>query len=181
MVRHDMADVAVLAISPADLVSRSNHSGPHRSCGSLRDGLPLEGRLPLGCELLIHLVDHFLYLAGIDIAPQLRVYASRMHSRSAHATIPMPLVESNREEDVGRLRSAISNEGIIGCSLKVGIFEIYVRKAMARRRQVDQPPSYANETRNPVHQDKVAQMIGTASQSRQPCGQTVWPSRRHWR
>jgi AcrR family transcriptional regulator len=51
-VRNDSADVAVLAIPAANLASGSNNTGPRRSCGSLRNGLPLEGRLTLRCKLL---------------------------------------------------------------------------------------------------------------------------------
>src|SRR5215472_3982172 len=52
VVRHQSADVAILAVLAADLFSRSNDSGPHRSCGALRDCLPLEWPFPLFGRLL---------------------------------------------------------------------------------------------------------------------------------
>src|SRR5262249_46473943 len=58
VVRHDINDVAVLAISASDFVRGSNDSGPYRSCGSLRNGLQMEGLLTLCRELLIQLFDH---------------------------------------------------------------------------------------------------------------------------
>ena len=154
-----MADVAVLAISPTDFVSRSNHSRPYRSRGSLGNGLPLEGPLTLRGQLLIDLVDYFLHPSGLHVAAQLRLYASRMHSCSPHAAIAVTFVECDREEDVRRFGSAIGNERFIGRVLKVGIVEVHVRVAMTGRRQVDEPPAIADKRRNAVDQDKMAQMI----------------------
>src|ERR1700740_765111 len=68
VVRHHFANVAVLAIATADFVSWSHHGGPHRSCGSLRNGLPPEGPLTLGSELLIHLCKHRFQMAVIHVA-----------------------------------------------------------------------------------------------------------------
>jgi hypothetical protein len=56
--------------------------------------------------------------------------AAGMHSRSAHATIAMPFVKSNREEDVCGLGSAIRNKRVIGCPLKIGVIEVDVREAV---------------------------------------------------
>src|SRR5579864_4528234 len=68
VVRHHFANVAVLAIATADFVSWSHHGGPHRSCGSLRNGFPPEGPLTLGSELLIHLFEHRFQVAVIHVA-----------------------------------------------------------------------------------------------------------------
>ena len=111
VVRHNLADMAVLAISAADLVIGSNEAGPYRSCGPLWNGLPLESRLALCGKLLIHLVDHLLDLAWVHEATQFGSYASRMHGCRADATLTVPLVESNSEEDIRRFRSAVGNEG----------------------------------------------------------------------
>src|SRR5580658_8521645 len=100
VVRYHAADVAILAITAADLLSRSNYTGPNRSCRALRDGLPLEGSLAVCRQLLIHLIDQRLYLAGVDMTGQLSVYDSRMHGRGAHPALPMPPVETNREQDI---------------------------------------------------------------------------------
>ena len=115
--------------------------------------------LTLRGQLLIDLVDYFLHPSGLHVATQLRLYASRMHSRSAHAAIPVTFVECDREEDIRRFRSAIGNERFIGRALKVGIVEVHVRVAMTGRRQIDEPPAIADKRRNAVDQDKVAQVI----------------------
>ena len=141
MVRNDVADVAILAIPAADLLGGSNDTGPHRSCGSLRNGLPLKGRLTPCCKLLIHLVDHLLDMAWVHVATKLGPYASRMHGCSAYATLPVPLVEGNGKKDVRCFRTAICNEEVIGRPFKVGILEVDVGEAVTRRRQIDQPSS----------------------------------------
>ena len=92
----------------------------------------MEGTLSLRCALLVYLVDHCLDLAGPDVTAELCLYASRMHGRGAYATLPMPTVEGNGEEDVCCLRSSVSNEGRVRCPLKVGIIEIDVGEAVAR-------------------------------------------------
>src|SRR6266852_1932823 len=160
VVRHDIADVAVLAISASDFGSGSHDSGPYGSCGSPRNGLQLEGRLTLCRELLIHEFDHLFYMASVQVATQFGLNTSRMHGRSAHATIPVPFVEGNGKKNVGRLRAAIRDERFVGRPLKVGIFEVDVRKTVPCGRQVDQPSPCADKRPNPVHQDKMAQMIG---------------------
>jgi hypothetical protein len=73
----------------------------------------------------------------------------------------MPFVEGNCEKDVRPLGPPIRNEGLVGRSLKVGILEVDIGEAVARRRQVDQPPTCTDKKRNPVDQYKVAQVIGT--------------------
>src|ERR1700682_1560250 len=93
------------------------------------------------------------------MAGQFRLYDSRMHRRSTYAALPMALVESCSKKDVRCLRAAIRNEGIIRSPLKVGILKVHVRAAVTRGRHVDQASSRPNERRNPVDQDKVAQVI----------------------
>jgi len=121
MIRHDMAHMAILAISPTDFVSGSHHAGPYRSSGFLRNGLPLEGCPPLCRKMPIDLVDNGLGVAGIYVTGKLGLYASRMHGCSTHATVPVPFVEVNGKEDVRHLRSAIGDKGRIWGPLKVGI------------------------------------------------------------
>src|SRR3984885_6176463 len=159
IVRHKLAHMAVLAISAANLVSRSNHTGPHRSCGSLRNRLPLERCLTLCRQLLVHLVNHRLQVAPVHMAAQLGLYAPWMHSRGSYAARPMPLVERYGKKDIRSLRSAICDEGLIRRPFKAGILEINIGEAVSRRREVNQTPSFADKGRNPVHQHKVAQVI----------------------
>src|SRR5262249_60963779 len=82
-----------------------------------------------------------------------------MYSRGAYPTLPMPPVESDSEEDVRRLRPAVSDEGVVRRPLKVGILKINVGEAVSGGRQVDQPSSRADQRSNPVDEDKVAKMI----------------------
>src|SRR5260370_28529088 len=98
-----MADMAVLAIPAADLASGSNDTGPHRSCSSLWNRLPLERRLSLCGKLLIHLVDDLLDLAWVHVTTQLGPNAAWMHGCGADATLTVPLVEGNGKKDVRRL------------------------------------------------------------------------------
>src|ERR1700760_423109 len=68
MVRNDLADVAVFAIPASNLVSPSHHGGPHRSCGSLRNGFPLVWPLTLGCLFLVYLFKQLFDAAGLHVA-----------------------------------------------------------------------------------------------------------------
>ncbi len=113
-------------------ISRSNHAGPNRSCGALRNRLPLKGSLTLNRKLLIHLVNHRLQAAAIHMSPQLRLYASRMHRGSPHPALPMPPIESNREQNVRRFRPPVSNERIVRRPLKANILKVDVGEAMTR-------------------------------------------------
>jgi len=72
---------------------------------------------------------------------------------------PDVFVEGNRKENVRRLGAAIGDERFIGRALKVGILKVHVRAAVSRRRHIDQASSLPNERRNPVEQNKVAQVI----------------------
>src|SRR5262249_3540271 len=82
-----------------------------------------------------------------------------MDGSRAYSVVAMPPVKGNREENVRRLRSAISNEGIIRRTLKVGIVKVNIRKAVTGRREINHPSTCADQRRNPVHQNKVAKVI----------------------
>src|SRR5260370_11619676 len=152
--------MAVLAILPADLVSRSNYSGLYRSCGSLRNSLQLEGCFAIGRKLLIHLLDRLLDVDGVKMAVQLRLDASWMYRRGAYAIPSMTPVESNGEEDIRSLGPGVGNEGFIGGPHKVGIFKVDVGEAVPGRREVDQTPSLPNKWRDTVDDHEVPQVIG---------------------
>src|SRR2546423_9972754 len=130
VVRNDVSDVAIFAIPAADLAGVSNHSGPHRSCSSLRNGLQLKWRLTFGCILFVYLVDHFLKTALVHVATQFSVYTTWMYRCGTHATVPVPLVERDGEESVCGLRPAIRDERCIGRPLKVRIFKVDIGKAV---------------------------------------------------
>src|ERR1700733_8639049 len=124
--RDNIAGVAVLAVAPTNLVSRSNDAGPYRSCGSLRDRLELERPLAFCRCLLVDLLDHRLHVARVHVAGQLGLYASGMHGRCAYATFPMPLVESYGKKDVRCFRPAVSDKRLVRRPLKVRVLEIDV-------------------------------------------------------
>src|SRR5712664_3769725 len=154
------AHMAVLAILSADLISRSNYSGPYRSCRSLRNSLQLEGCFALGRKPLIHLLDHLLDVDGVQMAVQLRLDASWMYRRGAYAIPSMTPVESNGEEDIRSLGPAVGNERFIGRPHKVGIFKVDVGEAVPGRREIDQTPSFADKWLYTVDEHEVPQMIG---------------------
>src|ERR1700733_11359057 len=128
--------MAVLAILSADLISRSNHRGPHRSCGSLRNSLQLEGCSALGRKLLIHLLDRLLEVDGVQMAVQLRLDASWMYRRPAYAITSMTPVESNGEEDIRTLGPAGGGPWVVRCPLKVRMRTLYGGEAETGRREI---------------------------------------------
>jgi hypothetical protein len=94
------------------------------------------------------------------VAAQLGMDASRMYSRGTYTALPVSPVKFDGEEDVCRLRTPVSHEWLIGCSLEVRVFKINVRETMTGRGQVDQASAFAEERRDPVDEDKVTQVIG---------------------
>src|SRR5580693_6645825 len=128
------ASVAVLAVTAADLIRRSNDAGPHGSRSALRDRFPLEGPFPLCRELLIDLRDELLNASRVRVAPKLGLYAARMHGCSANATPAVPFVERNRKKNIRCLRAAVRNERLVRRPLKTGILQINVGVTVARRR-----------------------------------------------
>src|SRR4029077_13424484 len=136
-VRHDLADMAVLAIFAADLFCRSDDCRPNRRCGTLRTRLPLERFLPLHSAFLADLVDECLNLRRIQMTSELGFNHSRMHSRGADATPAVAPVKRDGEKNVRGLRAAVGDERLVKRSLKIGIFKIYVGKAVTCGREVD--------------------------------------------
>src|SRR6266481_1504306 len=103
VVRNNVADVAVLAISAADLVCGRNNCSPHGSGSPLWNGLQLIRLFTCGSTLLVCLVQHLLKETLVHVATQFSPYAPRMDRCSAHATVAVPFVERNGEESVGSL------------------------------------------------------------------------------
>ena len=56
----------------------------------------------------------------------------------------MPLVEGNREENVGCLGPAVSDERIVSRPLEIGVSQVHIGEAMPGRREVDQASPGAN-------------------------------------
>jgi hypothetical protein len=124
--------------------------------------------------LLISLFDELLYLAGIHVASQFGLYHSRMHSRSAHALIPVPSVEGDREEDIRCLRSAICYPRVIRHPLKVGIVEVDIEITVTQRGEVDQPSAFADQRYYPIDQDKMSKVIGAELRLKAVRGMAKW-------
>src|ERR1700730_15579039 len=88
------------------------------------------------------------------------VDASRMDGGRAHAAPAMPLVEGNREENVGCLGSAVSDERIVSRTLEIGVSQVHIGEAMPGRREVDQASAGADQRRNAIDQYKMAEVVG---------------------
>src|SRR6476661_331262 len=88
----DVADVAVLAISSADLFRRRDKASPNRSGCSLRNRLVLK-RLPARCcGFFADSVDRRLQLSRIEMSSKLGLDASRMDGCGANPAVAMPQV-----------------------------------------------------------------------------------------
>src|SRR6202162_347680 len=123
--------VAVLTVFPTNLLGRSNHRCPDRSCCSLRNCLPRERTLTLCCKLFFQLGHHPLYHSRIHVAAQRRLYYPRMDSSGTNVAAAIALVKGNCKKDVCGLRSAVCQKGIIRSSLKIGIVKFHIREAVA--------------------------------------------------
>src|SRR5580658_1157784 len=152
--------MAVLAVASADFIRRGNKACPDRSGRSLRDRLPLERRLAFRRQLLVHLIQQVLDLSRVHVTAEFGPDGSRVDGCRTDAAPAMPPVEGNREENVGRLRAAVSDERIVSGPLEIGVVEVHIGEAMSGRRKVNQASAGANQRGNPVYQDKVAQVIG---------------------
>src|SRR4029077_6221744 len=91
---------------------------------------------------------------------KLGVDASRMDGCRTDAAPAMPLVEGNREENIGCLRPAVSEERIVSRPFEVGVSQVHIGEAMPRRREVDQASAGANQRSNAIDQYKMAEVIG---------------------
>src|ERR1700756_2952405 len=89
----DLADMAVLAISSADLFSGRDKAGPDRSGGSLRNGLVLE-RLSACCGgFFADSIDRRLRLSRVEMPSKLGLDASRMNGSRSNPAVAMARVE----------------------------------------------------------------------------------------
>ncbi len=91
----------------------------------------MKRRLTFGGELLVHLLDHALYVALIEMPSQLGLNAAGMDGCRADAARPMSLIKSHREQNVGRLRAPVSQERVVGRVLEIRVLEIHVGEAVS--------------------------------------------------
>jgi hypothetical protein len=126
VIRHHCADVAVLAVLPANLVGGSDHTSPYRCCSALRNRFPLERTFTFRGKLRVDLFNQLFDATGFSVATQFCLYAPRMHGCSANATSTVSLVEGDCEQNVRRLRAAVCDEGIVGRALKIWVLQVDV-------------------------------------------------------
>src|SRR6201984_1783462 len=93
VLRHDLADMAVLAIVPPDLFGRGNKAGPDRGGCSLRDRLVLERLSSLCRGLPVDSINRCLQLSRVQMPTQFGADASRMDGSGANHAVGMPQVE----------------------------------------------------------------------------------------
>src|SRR5580692_7771571 len=80
----DLRHLAILAVAAADILRWGNESRPDRCRGSLRDRLPLEGRLAVGGQLGIDLRDQPVEFVRRHMAAEFCPDPARMHRRRPH-------------------------------------------------------------------------------------------------
>src|SRR5580658_1342421 len=86
--------------------------------------------------------------------------ASRVDGCRTDAAPAMPPVEGNREENVGCLGPAVSDERIVSRPLEIGVSQVHIGEAMSGRREVDQASAGANQRSNAIDQYEMAEVVG---------------------
>src|ERR1700756_4753724 len=145
VLRHDLADVAVLAIVSPDLVSRGNNGSPDRRGCSLRNRLVLERLASLGCGLPVDSIDRRSQLSLVQMPTQFGLDASRMDGGGSNAVAAMARVERNCKKDVCCLRAAVGSPWVVRSALEVGVFEIDVGEAVPRGCEINKPSAWSKK------------------------------------
>src|SRR5580704_4397899 len=63
----------------------------------------------------------------------------------------MPVVEGNREENIGCLGPAVSDERIVSRPLEIGVAQVHIGEAMPGRREGDQASAGADQRSNAIY------------------------------
>src|SRR6476659_9866429 len=145
VLRHDLADVTILAVASPDLFGRGNKAGPDRRGCSLRDRLVLERRSSLCRGLPVDSIDRRLQLSRVEMPTQFGLDAPRMTGGGSNPAAAMARVESNCKKDVGCLRAAVGNPRVVRSALEVGVSEIDVGEAVSRRCEINQPSAWSKK------------------------------------
>src|SRR5271170_5388025 len=146
----DLRHMAILAIVAPDLVRLVDRGRPHGRRCALRDGLEPEVRLARGAMGGVDPLDQRLGHLARQMAGKLGLNAARMDGRRADAARLVAAVEFDREQDIGRLRTAVAYPRVIRRAVEIRIVEVDVGKTMAGRGQVDQPRPRLHQARDPV-------------------------------
>src|SRR3546814_19477806 len=99
-------------------------------------------------------------LLGGNGAAKIGGDGARVHRRRTDSARLVAPVEFDCEEDIGGLRAAIGDPGIIGLGLEIGIGKIDVGKTVTDRCDDDQPSAVADQGRDAVHQGEMDERIG---------------------
>lgn len=161
IVRDDFAHMAVLAVLAADFISGRYDGSPHGGGCSLGNCLEFKRAFTLGGELFVNVIYQRLKLIGSHVPSQFGFDSTGMDRSRANSTPAMARIERDRKEDVSRLGSAIGNKGFVRRLFKAGIFQIHIGEAMSGRSEINQASSVVDQGRNLVHEDEVAQVIGS--------------------
>src|ERR1700722_1183433 len=100
--------------------------------------------------------------------------AARVDGCRTDAAPAMPLVEGNREENVGCLGPAVRDERIVSRPFEVGVSQVHIGEAMPGRREVDQASAGANQRSNSVDQYKMAEGVGAELRLKAVHGVPEW-------
>src|ERR1700733_9410689 len=127
----NVGDVTILAIASTDRVGLRDRRRPHRSRRARRDRFVLDR---LRARQLADLRRDFCRLPPplvVLVAAEFCLNSAGMKRGGADSTVLMAAIELDREQDVGRFRTAVRRPCAIGLTLEIRIVEIDVRKLMA--------------------------------------------------
>src|SRR5690242_5086353 len=85
--------------------------------------------------------------------------ASRMDGGGSNPAVPVTRVKFYRKKNVCRLRPAVCNPRVVRSALEIGIDKVYVGETVPCRCEIDQPSSWSQKRRNPVHEHEVAEVV----------------------
>ena len=102
----------------------------------------------------------FSIAAWFDVAGEFGFNNAGVDGGGANTAGAMPLVEFDGEENVGGFRAAVGDERIVRSAFETGIGEIDVGVAMSCGRKIDEAAARAEERRDAIDEDEVAEMIG---------------------
>src|SRR3546814_20157584 len=96
------------------------------------------------------LLEQGCHLLGGNVAAKIGGDGARVHRRRTDSARLVAPVEFDCEEDIGGLRAAIGDPGIIGLGLEIGIGKIDVGKTVPARSAADAPSAVADQDRTSV-------------------------------
>src|SRR3546814_2672790 len=101
-------------------------------------------------------------LLGGNVAAKIGGDGARVHRRRTDSARLVAPVEFDCEEDIGGLRAAIGDPGIIGLGLEIGIGKIDAGKTVPARCDDDEPSAVAAQRRDAVHQNRKSTRLNSS-------------------